>query len=70
MGGHPLTLAPSLYGSGASLVSDAGATAEDQFRVQRLLIQAELEDLNQALLTAATTLELWDSLTPDDSGEG
>ncbi|MCB2413337.1 hypothetical protein LGT39_10825 [Demequina sp. TTPB684] len=56
----PHTAHCSLSQCGSSLVAGAGATSEDNFRVQALVIETEMRDLAQAAGLAASALEVWD----------
>ncbi len=55
--GSPVSNRPSLASCGSSVVSNAASTTEDQFRVQRLIIEAELLELVTATDVAANAFE-------------
>ncbi len=57
IGGSPVSNRPSLASCGSSVVSNAGSSTEDQFRIQRLIIEAELLELTTATQVAANAFD-------------
>lgn|GEM_PF-6894188 len=66
--GSPVSNRPSLASCGSSLVSNAASTTEDQFRVQRLIIEAELLELADATQITADAFEQIDRNGATNSG--
>lgn len=55
--GSPVSDRPSLASCGSTVVSNAASATEDQFRVQRLIIEAELLELITATDVAANVFD-------------
>lgn len=68
IGGSPVSNRPSLASCGSSVVSNAGSTTEDQFRVQRLIIEAELLELVTATDVAAAAFDALDKFGAAPNG--